>query len=411
MRSFKKSVIYAGFGGLLSVLALSGCSQKSDDERILKDINSASVHLTVGLKYVMANPKKDPAITALQDSLHTLMQKHPLDVNDIATLGKIAYQVKPYGEAEVSRGRKSDFQFISSLLQSADGELNVQQDHGITLAALYLLQLNPVAPLLITDNSMLYEAWMADNADFKNEHLNSLMRAAQAKTFAANEYCEFAQAQTAWLDAHPLKPVDINVLKETLNEMGALDRVATHAAPAAPILAAIILAPALIEITPGAARVFAHLETAKCLNKLEKRDESLQQQSAALKVLIQMGFPAADIAPFAAAIAYKRGDLKLCAAELNLAKTSQRFDARTQADLQALAANLENPNPDLLQRYFTDASTGLFIGNLINQRLIDAGAYTELARAVNLEQGAKLLQEMNRLNPSDAFKKASKLLN
>ena len=151
---------------------------------------------------------------------------------------------------EVSRGRKSDFLFIASILPSAAGDIDVPKDHGITLLRFIWRNLIQLHPLLISDNSMLYEAWMAGAADFHNEHLNSLLRAAQAKTFAANEYCTFAQEQTAWLMAHPLKPVDINVLKESVNQVAGLERAAAHAPQAAPIFAAILLAPALVEIAP-----------------------------------------------------------------------------------------------------------------------------------------------------------------
>ena len=101
----------------------------------------------VGLKYVLANPKQDPAITELQDSLHSLLQKTTHDITDITTLGKIAYQAKAYGAQEVSR-RKSDFLFIASILPSAAGDIDVPKDHGITLSAFYLAQFNPAAPFI-----------------------------------------------------------------------------------------------------------------------------------------------------------------------------------------------------------------------------------------------------------------------
>ena len=55
--------------------------------------------------------------------------------------------------------------------------------------------------------------------------------------------------------------------------------------------------------------------------------------------------------------------------------------------------------------------TGLIITKLIHQRLNDTGAYTDLAKAVNLEQGLYVFNEMNKLSPSDALQKASKLFN
>jgi hypothetical protein len=288
--------------------------------------------------------------------------------------------------------------------------MTVQQDHAITLAAMYLLQFNPTAPLLISDKSMLYEAWMADTAEFHNEHLDSLLRAAQAKTFAANEYCDFAVQNVIWLRNHPLKPVDKVMLAQTLDDLSGLGRAAAHAPQAAPILAALLLAPTIIELTPGVARIYAHQETAACLNKIGKADDALAQQADALTVLVQMGFPQADIALLSAGIAYKRRDFPLCASELKKTQNSSILDARSKADLNALASNIENPNPDLVQRYFTDASVALFIGKLVNQRLLDTGAYTEIATALNLQQGLALYQEMNKLDPAEAIKKASKML-
>lgn len=394
----------------LVTLVATGCSRKSDDERIVEDINTTSVHLTVGLKYLFANPNLDPNITASQQSLRALMQKNQLDITDMATIAKIGYEAKGYGASEVALGRASKFAFIPTLLQSQEAKMTAQQDHAITLAAMYLLQFNPTAPLLISDRSMLYEAWMAETAEFHNEHLDSLLRAAQAKTFAANEYCDFAAQNVLWLKKHPLKPVDKAMLTQTLEGISGLERAAAHAPQAAPILAALLLAPAIIELTPGVARIFAHLESAACLNKIGKADDALAQQADALTVLTQMGFPEADIALLSAGIAYKRRDFTLCASELKKTHNSSVLDARSKADLMALAANIENPNPDLIQRYFTDASVGLFIGKLVNQRLLERGAYTEIATALNVQQGLALYQEMNKLDPAAAIKKASKLL-
>ena len=76
-----------------------------------------------------------------------------------------------------------------------------------------------------------------------------------------------------------------------------------------------------------------------------------------------------------------------------------------------LAANIDNPDPDLIQRYFTDASLGLFAGKLIHQRLLDSGAYTEIGAALNLERGIDMYQEMNKLDTDAALKKAKGWLN
>lgn len=395
---------------LLLSTAVIGCTRKSDDERILNDINTTPVYLTVGLKILIANPSQDPEIDTIQESLQALMSKGDLNLADMATIAKIAYEAKGYGAAEVELGRNSKFLFVPALLNHLDGQMTVQQDHALTLAAMYLLQFNPTAPILISDKSMLYEAWMTGTAEFQNEHLDSLLRAAQAKTFAANEYCDFASENAQWLRKHPLKQVDKTQLAATLDGLGGLGRTAAHAPQAAPIVAALLLAPTILELTPGVARVYAHLETASCMNKIGESENALKQYSDALQVMTQMGFPEADLALISAGLAYKRGDMHLCAIELKKTQNSAILDARSKADLMALAADIENPNPDAIKRYFSDAFLALFIGKLVNQRLIDSGAYAEIAAAFNMQRGLELYKEMNKLDPTDALKKASEWL-
>lgn len=400
------------FGTLIIVIGgFIGCAREEDDARILKDINSTSVHLTVGLKYLIANPKHDPEIFAAQEKLEALLLKNELNFTDFTTIAKVALQARSIGAEEVALGRSSDFLFIPTVLNSEKANMTAEQDHAITLVAFYLLQFNPTAPLFISDKSMLYEAWMAGTVDLQSEHLNSLLRAAQTSTFASNEYCDFASEHAAWLRQHPLKAVDKKQLNNTIEGLSGLGRAAGHAPQAAPILAALLLAPALVELAPGAARIFAHLETGACLNKIDKKDAALQQQGDALDVLLEMGFPEPELAPLSAAIAYKRGDFKRCADELQKTKDSHLLDARSKRDLQTLAANIDNPDPDLIQRYFTDASLGLFAGKLIHQRLLDSGAYTEIGAALNLERGIDMYQEMNKLDTGAALKKAKGWLN
>lgn len=181
------------------VILFSACSEeKSDSERILEDTDSASVHLALGMKIITSNPNSDPDITAAQETLRHIIDatksttpEAGLNLLQIGQLAKVAYQAKQLGAEEVGLGKQSNFKYLSHLFATDENSqeitLTVEQDHALTLAALYILKLQPAVPIPVSRETFLYEAWMAGNTEVSDKTINGFLRAAQVSTFANND--------------------------------------------------------------------------------------------------------------------------------------------------------------------------------------------------------------------------------
>ncbi len=400
----------------LVILSILGCERKSDEERILEDINSASVHLTTGLKVVVANPDNDPKIAEAQETLHAIYdsvearrlrgKSSDFTLVELGQLAKVAYSAKEFGKQEVAKGRNSDFQFLAHVVYKENMPdklpLTVEQDHAITLAVLFALKIHPSIPVPIPQKTMLYEAWMAGDAQFEKEFFNLFIRSLQASTFARNEYCDFALQHTEVLRGKTLDQVDAKALAETLLKSPALGRALAHAPQAAPLIIPVTLLPAALELFPGVARITAHIETANCFSKIGDDAEAFRQQQFAVDAVVDMGAPEADIALLKASLYYKQGDLNASAQQLRKAKDSQLLDERTKQDLSLLADTMDNPDKNLLEKYFSSTAISLTVAKLINQRLKDEGFYDALYEIEQVKDMRQMYEGLLSVDVGDA---------
>ncbi len=382
---------------------LMACSEeKSDEERILEDIDSTSVHLTVGLKVIVSNPENDPDIVAAQETIQKILKASPeqngtdgLSLSEMGQLAKIAYQAKSLGEKEVALGKSSDFRFLTILGRLGENTskpaFNVEQDHAMTLAGMYLLKIYPAIPLPITKKTLLYEAWMSGNAEVDNEFVNGLLLSAQIATFAKNDYCDFAWKKTEAMRKIKIKKINTEAIKENFQSSAALGRIAAHAPQLVGPLTAIILAPTILEMTPGTLKIIAHVEVAGCFDRKGNVNKALTQYEYAIETMGDMGVPENELAIFKAFISYKKKDFDEARKHLKNAAKSELLDKRSKQDLIELAENIESPDDSMIDEYLSSTRLTIAFGEIIHQRLIDEGVYDNIKDMAQLKRVEEVL--------------------
>jgi len=385
-----KTTKYLSITAASILLILTACSeQKTDDERILEEINSTSVHLALGLKIITTNPDNDPEITAAQEKVKEILKASEnkghsdgLSITELGRLAKIAYQAKKLGAAEVALGKQTDFRFLAQLLSSekntAGDKLTIEQDHALTLGFMYMLNLHPAIPLPISDKTLLYEAWMAGDTKLENSFLDDVLRAAQISAFASNDFCKFAAQKSENLRKNKMEKVNLENVKESFAALTGAGRAVAHAPEMLGFLAPIILAPTVIELTPGVIRVIAHSKTASCFERLKNTGEALKQYEYTLEVMENMGLPEPELALLKASISYKKKDFDTTREHLKNAAKSKLLDERSKQNLVTLANNLQSPDESLVAKYFGSANLALTMGQIIHNRLADEGVYDDI---------------------------------
>lgn len=410
---------------LLCILLLTqvSCSEQiSEEERIKKEVDTTSVHLMLGLKRIIANPDNDPDIESAQQTLHQILTVQDeskaskgLSVQEIAQVAKIGYLARQLGKQEVALGKSSDFAFVNSILKIDETDditpYTLKQDHAATLAALMVIKLHPAFPFPITQEQLLYEAWMADDAVFNHDYMNFLLKAAQASTFANNNFCDLAQRQTQWFVEQKIPKVNPERIIASLKLVLSLGPAAAHVPDAVQAIASAIMIPAIIELLPNSTRLTAHINTAKCYQNRGDDDQALQQQVYAVDTLEQIGAPENEIALYRALLSYKKGDLESTAQHLRMAAHSRLLDERSKKDILQLADNLKNPDDTLVDKYLSNVNLSILAGKIINQRLADEGVYDKIQQSLQLARLKEMLSVMKSTNTDELLDKSTDALN
>ena len=410
---------------LLTVLLVTGliaCSEeKSDEERIKKVIDSTSVHLMLGLKIIAVNPNSDPEIIETQRALEQILvapttnkDQQGLSLAEAAQLAQIAYQAKRLGAAEVELGRSSEFNFMNAITTKNKNEdqepIPLTHEHAMTLVALNAIKLHPTLPLPITQEQLLYEAWMAKDATFNDDYMDVLVKVSQVSAFANNDFCDLARDKSNWFTQGNLKEVNKSTVMGSVAGIAALGRAAAHAPEAVAIIIPILLAPAILELLPNALRLKAHIDTAQCFDERGDQVLALEQKKYAVDTLEAMGVPETELAMYRTSIAYQSGDLDAAGEYLKIAANSQLIDTRTQSDLTLLANNLNTPDDKLVAKYLSKLDLSLTLVKIINQRLIDEGIYQQLENSLDLKRLESVLSGLNKTNSDELIDKGNSLL-
>ncbi len=62
------------------------------------------------------------------------------------------------------------------------------------------------------------------------------------------------------------------------------------------------------------------------------------------------------------------------------------IDKRSKIDIQQLLASLENPDKNLLEKYFGDTALTLAFGKILHQRLVDEGVYERISDVAEIKR-------------------------
>lgn len=380
----RKSIIH---GVLFSVIVtIVGCGkEESEEQRIIKEFNTFSVHLYAGMKLIYANPDNDPEIAKAKKSFHEILEnnvKEGASVNigfaDISRLAKLAYEVKSLGEVEVSLGRNNKKLYLINT-KEADEKVHYitsANDHAITLGMLFAAKLSPGAVIPVSNKAMLYEAWMSEGINTSDRGLDGMLLSVQAATYAENGYCELGDAKTEKLRGIEIKKLDPLALA-FISVASSNTRATIHVGKENIIR---MFFPQILEVLPGAARAYAHFQLGNCLSERGEEKRALIHQQFTIDAITTFGVPDSELAILKAGVAYKSKDYKQAALHLKKADESRLLDSRIKSDLKQLINELESEDSQLAKKYLSSAYFGIVIAKIVNQRLLDEDVYDELLK-------------------------------
>jgi len=398
---------------ILSVVACG--SDAPEEERIKEEFEAFSVHLYTGLKLIIANPENNPEIEKAKASFNEILESNAKEVNptislaDMARLAKLGYEAKSFGEKEVALGRENTKLFF---IRAGDANKKSEfatppNDHALTLALLFAGKIAPGSPLLVSDKAMLYEAWMSEGLNTSDKSLDGLLMSIQAATYAQNEYCKMGDSKTEHLKEIEIKALDPMTVAFAVTLANTNSRAAAHIGKENIIA---MFLPEIIEVLPGAARTYAHLQLANCFGEQEQEKKALVHQEHAIDAIAKFGIPSSELAILKAGVAYKAKDYEQVALHLKDADKSLLLDARTKKDLKQLSEELESDDNELAKKYFSSAYFGLIVTKIVNQRLLDSGVYDALLTHPQFKTFLQMYEGINKIDTSDVLKEGKGLL-
>jgi hypothetical protein len=405
-------------------LALAGCpkNKKTDEQRLVEDLDTFKVHLYLGLKAVAAAPKSDKKVararkalaqlysqTAKQTSQASSQPAAELSLKDLAALVKTLLTLRGAGKAELEKGKGSEL-----LLGAAIGHpiKPKQRDHAITLLAMMVAKLHPKAPVPIPNGALLYEAWLAETARLDPPQLDMMLRASQALVFARGSYCDLARKHTDLIAAKPVKATDPKRLLAAFIKGTGLGRFLTHAGPAG---AAIVIVPLALELLPPVSAIIAHAQTARCFDKRDDKKTATSEWRRCANAAQRLGVPPSELAFLRAYVAYRGGKTDELVKQLELAKTSPLLDTRARKDIQTLIAHYKKNGGKrgMFAKLFERAFLASFVAKMTHARLQQAGLYDKLAEIRQVRSAhlfaRRVGQAMDKANPKGLLDKAKKV--
>ena len=404
-----------GFILCLLAITVSCGNEESEEERIVKEFDTFSVHLYAGLKLILANPENDPEIAIAKTSFQEILNSNlesgagsTIGLVDMARLAKLGYKAKGFGETEIALGRENKKLFILERKNDDKNPKNITpaNDHAIILAMLFAAKLSPGAPIPISDNAMLYEAWMAEGLHTSDKNLNGILMSVQAVTYAENGYCEMGDAKTAELQNIEIKKLDPMALAFAVSIANVSPQAAAHIGKENIIA---MFLPQILEVLPGAARTYAHFQLSNCFNERSETTKALAHQEHAIDAISKFGVPDSELAILKAGVAYRAKDYKQTSLHLKKAHESAILDDRTKADLKQLAEELDNEESDLVKKYFSSAYFGFTIAKIVNNRLLDEGVYDELLNHHQLKTFLQMYEGILKIDKSNVFQNGYRL--
>jgi hypothetical protein len=375
----------------------AGCRRQDEDEKLRSLIDSAGVHLYVGLK-VAASGAERAETQAAHAALERLLVHRTSTLGDALQLGELALDLRRLGQSEVSQGRSSQLPPLLPRLSALAPKALVPSEarncrasnHGALLLALLLAKLAP-SPLPIDTHAALYEAYMGGEDPLAWRALEPTVRAAQAYAYAAEGLCEHAGVLE-----ERLAPPASSEAQSAIAELTALAPVLGHL-PATTLPSTVLVAARSL---PWAAPVLAHVTTARCFEGSDAARAGRAWQRAA-DALQALGAHESELGLLRAYLAYRAEDFEAVRGHLAIASESRLITDQERLQITQLGQSLSKSDRSRLERILDAPRVAAVVVAAVHERLRATGLPAMVAQQLapsrallsNLSQATQLAPE------------------
>ncbi len=368
-------------------------------------IDTTSVHVYAGVKIVSLAPERDAdAIEArrlIDDLVQAGRERRSSDAGtDVSVresaaqtlaLGSVLLKLRALGREEVAKGRESDLRaFIKpgsdDPLAKASPEVQASADHGLLVFILALMRLGDKTPL-VSDEALLYEAYLSELVPLGDDGLEGVIRASQAWVTAKSELCDVAGRFSERLSELPL-----DFSKDAADKLaaGLVVGAAVSNNPHTHDSGEDVIAHTLARAVPWMIRLLANVRTAQCYEQREQMSEAVVQWQRGLDVAEAVGLPEVELAPLRAYVAYRAEDFDETRRQLRLASKSSLLSEEDRNEMLELAEHFSPEDRDALDELLDGPLLVRFFGSLVVRRLDEAGLFNELLERMGLGEARRL---------------------
>ncbi|MBN2525993.1 MAG: hypothetical protein JXR76_06330 [Deltaproteobacteria bacterium] len=233
---------------MLIAFGLPGClcSEKlSDEERLLRRVDSSKVHLYVATKVAITKVDADPKVAKAKQQLMKLIgtwsttakPRQPvapsessgdsdasvkensdaqISPGELLTIGRHLWNLKQTG-ADIVRGEGEDtlLPALPVLLKAAGANgplverINMPTEHALFYLVFSILKFHKTSPVPIPEEILLYEAWHTDPEKISFAGLAPAFHALKAWTYGANDFCDLSAKEADAAAAKPLNDAQL----------------------------------------------------------------------------------------------------------------------------------------------------------------------------------------------------------
>ena len=206
----------AAVSAAVVVAGMTGCKcgrEPTDEERLLKRIDTTPVHVYVAAKVALARAGEDPEIKEARDTLLEVIEQashSETDAKSVVRLGKALWKLRATGSEIAKSGKEDEMTSVLPLLlvragvsEEAALRIDPNTEHGLFLVAMTALKAHPKSPVPVPAELVLYEAWKTDPDTVQIPGASPVLHGLKAWSYGINDLCNLAEREAAAAEEGP----------------------------------------------------------------------------------------------------------------------------------------------------------------------------------------------------------------
>ena len=308
---------------ITALIALAGCHEKTEDERLTAMLDSTVVHVYVGARTVVTGTSNDPALATARRALgEVLTATDDAPEKRLVRTAKLLAGLAEVGKNPLAQDRGPLVPALMTLVApgaTMPAGFGVDEDHAFLGASWWVLKAHPDAPgVPHMDLFSLWEVTRISERGLQASPMRAVARVIRAIQFADHDLCKKAAAETSALRG---RGVSMRPAMELAGATG-------HSA-------------AEVEQFDRVTRVAASGSTAICYLQRKDRPAALPHIEALTNDAAAVGVPATKVAMLRAYVAFEKGDVPGAIRALEQARQDPDLDAEDRATVQRLIGYLK----------------------------------------------------------------------